>query len=81
MESQYRLHRRGQEVITPDGDIASAIATLTTGATFNPVNWSYVRMIDLFVNVKAFGARAMVRRMTPQRFTQPATTPRPKAWR
>lgn len=31
----------GQRVISPSGDVVSAIAAFTSGATFNPANWSY----------------------------------------
>lgn len=45
----------GQQIITPQGDVVSAIANHTSGATFNPANWAYTRFSDYFVNVKSYG--------------------------
>lgn len=47
----------GQQVISPNGDVVSAIANHTSVASFNTDNWAYVRMSDYFVSVKAYGAK------------------------
>ncbi|BAS16561.1 conserved hypothetical protein [Arthrobacter sp. Hiyo8] len=47
----------GQQVVSPAGDIVQAIANHTSGASYTPANWAYVRFADYFFNVKAYGAK------------------------
>lgn len=47
----------GQQVISPAGDIVSAISSFTSGASYSAANWAYVRFADYFFNVKAYGAK------------------------
>lgn len=47
----------GQQVVSPLGDVVSAVANHTSGASFTPANWNYVRFNDYFFNVKAYGAK------------------------
>lgn len=51
----------GDKVLNPSGDVVTAIANFTSGASYNPANWNlsptYSRQADAEVNVKDKGAK------------------------
>jgi hypothetical protein len=47
----------GQQIVSPAGDVVTAIAGHTSGASFTPGNWAYSRFSDYFFNVKSYGAK------------------------